>query len=175
MTDDNVTDFPTPKSGKPKRPSSPARQAHFDKLGHAPAGGHQASGPGWGGPAKGAGQAYGVKGGKGGRMKEGPERQRIVADKKAAAEELTARLVAMGLNNLTEVDETTGEEVKVDVPLTLQHSAIVSSLDRLEGKSLTRVAATPNGETVEELRVDPTALTDEQLAAIASIKVLPSR
>lgn len=149
MTDDNIVNL---NGKKPKRPPTSPRQAHFDKLGHAPAGGHQASGPGWGGPAKGAGQAYGVKGGAGGRMPNGPERDKYIADKAAAAEHAKAMLY--------DIMQTSENEMT-------RISAANSLLDRVEGKSIQRVAATPGGETVEELRtVDVEKLSLEERDAL---------
>ena len=71
MTDDtaNIVNLP-----KPKRPLTPKQREHLAKLNAnripsgTPRGGNgPAGGQGWGGPAKGAGQLPGVKGGKGGR------------------------------------------------------------------------------------------------------------
>ena len=120
----------------------------------APGDGHQASGEGWGGPTKGAGQPPGNR--LAGRRPEGAERQARLADKQAAADRM--------LVILNEIAEDAEE------PTMARIAAANGVIDRIEGKAIQRIAATPNAETVQELRhIDPEELTIEQRDALRQV------
>lgn len=142
--DDNVVPI-KPKTGRDGSRRTPGPGAgNKRKVGNGGTG-LPAMGAGWGGPAKGA-QDHGP-----GRMPNGPERDA----KLRTNEEIRVRALAK-IDALIDSDQQ---------GIALQASQ--AALDRVEGKAIQRVAATPNGETVEELRtIDASQLTIEQRDAL---------
>ena len=129
--DDNIVSLP-----KRKKPPGPGRGRHGNGFVNKPAGGHQATGPGWGGPAKGEGK------------KPSPENfisgaepmrryQERLPDKIATSERALVVLA-----DIMENSEFEGNKI----------NAAVHLLNRIEGLPVARVVQTPHGETVEEIR-----------------------
>ncbi len=147
---DNIVEL---KPGK--RPAGPGR-GHKVKTGkgyvNKPASGLPAMGAGWGGPANGEGTQTPIN-------------------------EHPANAALLGPGELTE-RRRTNEEIRlralakidalIDSPQEgIALSAANAALDRVEGKAIQRLASTPNGETVEELRtIDASQLTIEQRDAL---------
>ena len=152
MTDetDNVVNLPK-KTG---RPAGPGRGHKGEKKTGSgmPASGLPAMGASIFGPSSGRPAGPGP-----GRPRaDDVHRQRAIADKRAAAEMATAELYAIGMNQ----DEGAG----------IRTGALNAFLNRVEGLPVQRVAGTPGGETVEEMRaLDPRKLTDDQRQALRTV------
>lgn len=151
MTENNIVDLEAPygrkKDGTPKKPGG-WQQRGRGKVEPRGAAIGDSRGPGWGGPAKGAGRHDGS----GGRPRNGSPEQ---LERLRTNEEMRERAM-----------------MKIDalIDSKLDHVALSASqamLDRIEGKAIQRVAATPGGETVEELRtIDSAQLTADEREAM---------
>lgn len=129
---DNIIDLEAPygrkKDGAPRMPNGWQQRGKSIGISAGEAGG-QFHGPGSGPGNHGPGP---------GRMKEGPAKQQFIADKKAASERMLAIMVEIA------EDERVGDQVRLN--------AAIGAKNQIDGTPVQRIAATPHGETVEELR-----------------------
>lgn len=149
-----MTDKPT----KPKRELSRAQKAHLERN-KRPASGIPAKGHGWGGPAKGEGHV--IADAKDAAVVQSHATPERMAEKSDAAEKLKARLIDMGLNTLKEFNEETGQEVKVEVPVALQQSAIIGALNRLEGTPVQRVITADGTAALRQWMIEAQAAAEK--------------